>query len=121
MGDKRRFIAALIVPDFVRLQVLAREKGLAAVSPAELRTQPWVHELIEKEIVRLTTNLAQYETIKRFALLERDFTFDSGELTYTLKLKRREINKRYAAVIDDLYAEPSSGHPQPHSAGPLPL
>jgi long-chain acyl-CoA synthetase len=69
-----------------------------------------VRELIEKEIARLTSNLAQYETIKRFALLDRDFTFDGGELTYTLKLKRREIEKRYAEVIEQLYAEPSPAH-----------
>ena len=48
----------------------------------------------------------QYETIKRFALLDRDFTFDGGELTYTLKLKRRVIEQRYAGVIEKLYAEP---------------
>ena len=66
-----------------------------------------MHELIESEIKRLTANLANYETIKRFALIDRDFTFDGGELTFTLKLKRRVINERYADVIDQLYAEPS--------------
>ena len=111
VGDKRRFIAALIVPSFAALQALARDKGLAGgASPAELFAQPWVRELIEKEIARLTANLAQYETIKRFALLDRDFSFDGGELTYTLKLKRREIAKRYAEVIEQLYAEPSPAH-----------
>jgi long-chain acyl-CoA synthetase len=111
VGDKRRFIAALIVPDFGNLQVLAREKELVGgSSPAQLCAQPWVRDLIEKEIARLTANLAQYETIKRFALLERDFTFDGGELTYTLKVRRREIEKRYAEVIEQLYAEPSPAH-----------
>ncbi len=104
VGDKRRFIAALIVPNFANLQALAREKSLPLSSPAEAASQAWVHKLIEQEIARLTANLAQYETIKRFALLERDFTFDGGELTYTLKLKRREIEKRYADVIERLYA-----------------
>ena len=65
-----------------------------------MQDDPWVHKLIESEIARLTANLAQYETIKRFALLERDFTFDGGELTYTLKLKRRVIEEHYASVID---------------------
>jgi long-chain acyl-CoA synthetase len=105
LGDQRRFIAALIVPNYTRLQELAREKGLESGTPAKMCTQPWVREVVEKEIARLTTNLAQYETIKRFALLERDFTFDRGELTYTLKLKRSEIEKRYAEVIERLYAE----------------
>jgi long-chain acyl-CoA synthetase len=111
VGDKRRFIAALIVPDFGNLQGLAREKGLArGSSSAELCAQPWVRELIEKEIARLTADLAQYETIKRFALLDRDFSFDGGEMTYTLKLKRREIERRYAEAIEGLYAEPSPAH-----------
>jgi long-chain acyl-CoA synthetase len=111
VGDKRRFIAALIVPNFANLQALAREKSLPSGSPAELCEQPWVRELVQKEVARLTANLAQYETIKRFALLDRDFTFDGGELTYTLKLKRREIDRRYADVIDRLYAEPAPAHP----------
>ena len=64
-----------------------------------------MHELIEGEIERLTSNLAQFETIKRFALLEHDFTFDGGELTYTLKLKRRVIDERYRDEIERLYAD----------------
>jgi len=112
VGDKRRFIAALIVPAFAPLQALARERGLpGAASPAELCAQPWVRELIEKEIARLTPNLAQYETIKRFALLDADFSFANGELTYTLKLKRRIIEQRYAQVIERLYAEAAAVHP----------
>jgi long-chain acyl-CoA synthetase len=111
VGDKRRFVAALIVPNFANLQALAREKSLPSGSAAELREQPWVRELVQKEIERLTADLAQYETIKRFALLDRDFTFDGGELTYTLKLKRREIDRRYANVIERLYAEPAPAHP----------
>lgn len=110
VGDKRRFVSALIVPNCGSLQALAREKQLATGSPAEICAQPWVRDLIEKEIARLTANLAQYETIKRFALLERDFTFDGGELTYTLKLKRREIERRHADVIERLYAEPAPAH-----------
>jgi long-chain acyl-CoA synthetase len=107
IGDKRRFVSALIVPGFAALEAYAKQRALPAGTPAEICAQPWVHELIEKEIARLTPTLAQYETIKRFALLPRDFTFDGGELTYTLKLKRREIEKRYAEIIEDLYAEPS--------------
>jgi long-chain acyl-CoA synthetase len=110
VGDKRRFVAALIVPNFANLQSLAREKSLTTGTPAEFCTQPWVRSLIEREIARLTANLAQYETIKRFALLENDFTFAGGELTYTLKLKRREIEKRYADIIEQIYAEPSPAH-----------
>ena len=53
----------------------------------------------------MNSKLAQYETIKRFALLDHDFTFDGGQLTYTLKLKRRAIAERYAQTIEELYAE----------------
>jgi long-chain acyl-CoA synthetase len=64
-----------------------------------------VRTLIESEIKRLTANLAQYETIKRFALLPEDFTFDNGTLTFTLKLKRRVVEQKYRDVIEQLYAE----------------
>ncbi len=67
----------------------------------------WVRDLIEGEIKRVTANLAQFETIKRFALLDREFTFDGGELTFTLKLKRRVIAERYADLIERLYAQPA--------------
>ncbi len=108
VGDKRRFIAALIVPNFTSVEARARENGVTFASPAELAAHPWVHELLAAEIARLTANLAQYETIKRFALLDHDFTFDGGELTYTLKLKRRVIEQRYAEIIARLYADPAS-------------
>ena len=107
VGDKQRFIAALIVPNGLAVEARAREARVAFGSPAEMAASPWVHQLIEGEIARLTANLAQYETIKRFALLDRDFTFDSGELTYTLKLKRRVIEQHYASAIERIYAEPS--------------
>ena len=105
LGDKRRFIAALIVPNFPSVEAHARESGITFASRAELAAHPWVHELLAAEIARLTAHLAQYETIKRFTLLDHDFTFDGGELTYTLKLKRRVIEQRYADIIARLYAE----------------
>ena len=112
LGDQRRFIAALIVPNFGHVEARAREAGMAFHSRAELAAHPWVRNLMEGEIARLTSNLAPYETIKRFALLDRDLTLDGGELTYTLKLKRRVIGQRYAEVIDRLYAdEPAPARP----------
>jgi long-chain acyl-CoA synthetase len=115
VGDKRRFIAALIVPNFPAIEARARETGMAVASHQELAANPWVHELIQGEIARLTAKLAQYETIKRFALLDHDFTFDGGELTYTLKLKRRVIDQRYAEVIEKLYAEQPSAAATPRA------
>ena len=105
VGDKRKFIAALIVPNFPNVEAAARQQGRAFRSHAELAADPWVHNLIGEEIKRLTAHLAQYETIKRFALLDHDFTFDGGHLTYTLKLKRRVIDERYAKLIEGLYVD----------------
>ena len=100
------------MPNFGHVEARAREAGMAFHSRAELAAHPWVRNLMEGEIARLTSNLAPYETIKRFALLDRDLTLDGGELTYTLKLKRRVIGQRYAEVIDRLYAdEPAPARP----------
>lgn len=105
VGDKRKFIAALIVPNFANVEAAARKAGRTFASRAAMAADPWVHELIAKEVEKLTSHLAQYETIKRFALLDHDFTFDNGQLTFTLKLKRRAIADRYADEIERLYAE----------------
>ena len=107
VGDRRPYIAALIVPNFATVQARAAQAGVKLASSQEMISSAWVHDLIEGEIRRLTANLAQFETIKRFALIEREFTFDGGELTFTLKLKRRVVDERYADVIERLYAQPS--------------
>lgn len=106
VGDRRPYIAALIVPNFATVQPRAAQAGVKLASPQEMVSSAWVHDLIEGEIKRLTANLAQFETIKRFALLDREFTFDGGELTFTLKLKRRVIDQRYGDVIERLYTQP---------------
>jgi long-chain acyl-CoA synthetase len=110
VGDRRPYISALIVPNFATVQARAAQAGVKLASPQEMVSSLWVHELIESEIKRLTANLAQFETIKRFALLDREFTFDGGELTFTLKLKRRVIDQRYGDVIERLYAQPAPVH-----------
>jgi long-chain acyl-CoA synthetase len=110
IGDRRKFIAALIVPNFASLEALARERGLAAGSHEEMVAAPWVRERIEQEVNRLCAPLAHYESVKRFALLADDFTFEAGELTYTLKLKRRVIEQKYAAQIDRIYADAEAEH-----------
>jgi long-chain acyl-CoA synthetase len=105
IGDRRKFVSALIVPSFSGLETLAREQGHAVASHEDLVSASWVRDCIEKEVERLCEGLAQYETIKRFALLPEDFSFDGGELTYTMKLKRRIIEQKYQDVIDRLYAD----------------
>ncbi len=109
VGDAYKFISALIVPNFANVEVLAREQGKTFASHEQMAADPWVHGLIGKEVAEINSKLAQYETIKKFALLDHDFTFDGGQLTFTLKLKRRVIAERYAKIIEDLYAETAQG------------
>jgi long-chain acyl-CoA synthetase len=104
VGDKRKFIVALIVPNPATVAAKAADQGIKFASNTKLAAHPWVHALIDSEVKRLTVHLAQYETIKRFALLPEDFTFDNGSLTFTLKLKRRVVEQQYASVIESLYA-----------------
>lgn len=110
VGDRRRFVVALIVPNAT---TVSAKLGARFASNQEMVEQPAVRQLFESEVKRLTANVAQWETIKRFALLPEDFTFDNGSLTFTLKLKRRVVEEKYRAVIDQLYEESS----QPASTG----
>lgn len=115
VGDKHKFISVLIVPNFPATEAEARKSGLEFATPGQITSDPWVRDLLSKEIERLTAPLAQYERPKRFALIEQDFTYANGELTYTLKLKRRVIEQRYQDVIARLYAGVEEPRP-PHLA-----
>ncbi|HXR32235.1 MAG TPA: long-chain fatty acid--CoA ligase [Verrucomicrobiae bacterium] len=105
VGDQRKFIVALIVPNPTTVSAKLAEQGLKFASDAELSAHPRSYALIEEEVHRLTTHLASYETIKRFALLADDFSFDSGSLTFTMKLKRRVVEKQYHDLIDKLFSD----------------
>ena len=111
IGDKRKFVSALIVPNFTMVAARAAEQGIKLSSNQEMVAHSFVRLLIEGEVKRLTANLAQYETIKRFALLPEDFTFDSGGLTFTLKLRRRVVEQQFHDVIEGLYADVSEPRP----------
>jgi long-chain acyl-CoA synthetase len=112
VGDRRKFVSVLIVPNFTAIEVEARKNGREFAAPARMLSDAWVRDLIAHEVERLTAPLAQYEKPKRFALLEQDFTFANGQLTYTLKLKRRIIEQTYADVIARLYADVEEPRPQ---------
>jgi long-chain acyl-CoA synthetase len=112
VGDKRKFVSVLIVPNFTTIGSAARDAGRELATPGQMLSDPWVRDLIAHEIERLTPALAQYEKPKRFALLEKDFTYGDGALTYTLKLKRRVIEERYADTIEKLYADVEEPRPQ---------
>jgi long-chain acyl-CoA synthetase len=114
VGDRRKFVVALLVPNFARVQAVAAEEGRQFVSQADIARNPWVRELVGREVERINSHVAQYETIKRFALLDQDFSFENGELTYTMKLKRRVIEQRYAGLIEQLYADVEEPRPIAH-------
>ena len=111
VGDQRRFVVALIVPNATTVSAKLQDQGARFASNKEMAEHPAVRSLIESEVKRLTAHVAQWETIKRFALLPEDFTFDNGSLTFTLKLKRRVVEKNYREVIDKLYADTSEPVP----------
>lgn len=105
LGDKRKFCSALLVPNLELLHKFAEEKGLDEISTHDLLADPQVITLIGKEIEAACQELASYETIKKFALVENPFTIESGELTPTLKVKRNIVEERYKSIIDGFYQE----------------
>jgi len=111
VGDRRKFVVALIVPNYKTISAKAAEQGIAISTGEEVASHPFARTLIHAEIQRLTTHLAQFETIKRFALLPGDFTFDNGALTFTMKLKRRVVEEQYREVIESLYADIAEPRP----------
>jgi long-chain acyl-CoA synthetase len=105
IGDKRRFPSMLIVPNFEQLEGWARKKGIIWTDRAQLIRTPAVHEKMEKEVLRACEGLAHYESPRKIALLEHDFSLEKGEMTPTQKVKRRVVDKNYKSVIDTMYAE----------------
>jgi long-chain acyl-CoA synthetase len=105
VGNGRKYASALIVPNFEMLASYAKHKGLPAMSPAEFCRDPRIIDLIERQVASQTKGLARFESVKRIALLENEFSVDQGELTPTLKIKRRVIDEKYKDVIDRLYSE----------------
>jgi len=113
VGDKRKFVSVLVVPNFPAIEAEARKSGREFTSATQMTNDLWVRDLLSREIERLTASLAQYEKPKRFTLLEQDFTYANGELTYTMKMKRRVIEERYQDLIHRLYADVEEPRPQP--------
>ncbi len=109
IGNGRNFPSALIVPDWQQLEAYAKYKTLDLRSRADFCHSPRIVDLFERQIAARTIGLAQFEKIKRVALLDREFTVESGELTPTLKVKRRVIDEKYRNVIDRIYRESQSG------------
>jgi long-chain acyl-CoA synthetase len=103
IGDQRKYLAALIVPNFEKLERDATSMGVPFNNREELVAHDKVVGIFQGEIDRFNTNLDRQEKIRRFALLPRDFTIDEDEITPSLKVKRKNIDKKYKALIDSLY------------------
>ncbi len=105
VGNERKFISAVIVPDFERLAAFARSAGIQFANAADLLKHPGVVDKIRDEIDRASAPLAGFERIKKFVLAERKFSIERDEMTPTLKLKRRVIERKFRTDIDALYGE----------------
>jgi long-chain acyl-CoA synthetase len=103
IGNRRNFPSALVVPNFESLEGWAKQKGLAFSSREELVKRPEVVEHYKRLVDEVTVDLAQFEKIKKIALLTKEFTQESGEITPTLKVKRRVVEERYKSTIDAMY------------------
>jgi long-chain acyl-CoA synthetase len=104
IGDKRKFPVLLVVPNFDQLEKWAAYKNIIWTDRAQLLQLPTVQAKIEKEVARQLAGLASYETPKKIALLEHEFSVERGELTPTMKVKRRVVDRNYREFIDGLYA-----------------
>jgi len=103
IGDRRMFLTALIVPDFDALREYADQAGITYATNRDLAAHPSITELIQSHITRIQKDLASYERVRRFTLLDRQFTVEEGELTPTQKVRRKVIEERYAGVIEGMY------------------
>lgn len=105
VADQRKFVSALVVPEFRLVEEWAREHGIAFASREDLCANRQVHDMMMDRVSTLQQSLAHYEQIKRITLLPHHFSMESGELTNTLKLKRPVINKNYKELIDKMYED----------------
>lgn len=105
IADERKFVSALIVPEYRVLEEWAKTNGIEYASMSELCADKRVTDMLKERIDTLQQQLAYYEQVKRFTLLPEPFTMEKGELTNTLKLKRRVVNEHYMKEIDKMYEE----------------
>ena len=106
LGDRRRFASALIVPDFAALERRLADLGRPPAGRDALVVRDDVTGLYQEIVDGLNRELSQFERIKKFRLLPREFTIESGELTPTVKVKRKAVEQNWAREIDDMYKEP---------------
>ncbi|MGC8685867.1 MAG: AMP-dependent synthetase/ligase [bacterium] len=105
IGDKKPYCVALIVPKFEAIESYAKQNNIAYANRKELVEHPKIIELIQNAVDSLNATLAKYETIKKIKILPNEFSQETGELTPTLKVKRRVIMEKYKDIIEELYAQ----------------
>lgn len=105
IGEGRKFISALVVPNFILLEDYCRKNNIEYTSPEQIVKNPAIYKFYENLIEKKTMSLGQVEKIKKIVLLPAELTQDAGELTPTLKLKRKFIDQKYKPLIDKLYVD----------------
>jgi long-chain acyl-CoA synthetase len=108
LGDRRPYVVCLLVPNLSNLDAEAKARGWNATSMPELLELPEVMALYQSVIDGVNQGLARFEQIKHFALLDRELSQEAGELTPTLKVRRRIVMERYAGKIERLYEGPKA-------------
>jgi len=105
IGDRRRFVAALVVPEFEKLEAYAKAQGISFATVEDLCRDRRIVDFLKSEVDRATPLLASYERIKKIAVLPRDFDIERGEITPSLKVRRANVTAEYQSAIDALYRE----------------
>jgi long-chain acyl-CoA synthetase len=113
VGERRNFVSALIVPSADQILSYCVLQGIPGTDVRELIRHPRVVDLFERRIARINETLARYERVKKFCLLEREFTVEAGEITPTLKPRRKVIEEHYRDRIEGMYAAPPTGEAKP--------
>ncbi len=103
IGDKRMFLTALIVPDFDALKEYADSHGIAYRDTSELTKNSEIHQVIEERVQSTQKDLSNFEKVRRFVLLDKPFTIESGEMTPSMKIKRNAVEERYRDLIEGMY------------------
>jgi len=104
-GNNRHFVSALVSIDPEAIKAWAAAHGHGDKSYEDLVRSPQVQAIVQESVTALNTKLASFETIKRFVILPQDLTVESGDLTPSLKLKRQLVEKKYRALLDELYKD----------------
>lgn len=105
IGDRRKFISALVVPDFEKLEEYAKQNNISFEDHCDLVKKEEIVRFIQEQVDRSASNLASYEKVKKIALLDKEFEIEKGEITPTLKVKRNIVEEKHKGIINALYRE----------------